>query len=127
MIDYYYYHHYIGVYVCVWRATECINFAGSPVPYAKHRINAIDTENLTTKFTLIEGGWLGDKLKSIDYEVKFEESGDGGCVIKLTGEYHTKVDGVVFKQEDVKEGEDQAKGFYAIAGDYLLVNPHVCA
>ncbi|GFP83430.1 major allergen pru ar 1 [Phtheirospermum japonicum] len=103
------------------------NFSdGSPAPYLKHRVDAIDTENCTTKYSLIEGGWLDDKLESIDFDVKFVESGDGGCVIKINGEYHTKGDAIL-KDDDIKAGKEKAKGFYIAADEYLFANPNVCA
>ncbi|GFP83431.1 major allergen pru ar 1 [Phtheirospermum japonicum] len=99
---------------------------GAPVPCAKHRIDGLDTEKGTSKYTMIEGGWLGDKIESIVYDVKFEEVGDGGCLIKITSEYHTKGDAIL-KDDDIKESIDHTKGFYIAADEYLIANPDVCA
>ncbi|KAL2469595.1 Bet v 1 domain-containing protein [Abeliophyllum distichum] len=99
---------------------------GAHFKYVKHRINLLDTVNHVCKYTLIEGEVLGDKLESIVYEVKFEHTEDGGCVVKETSEYHTKGD-FELKEEDVKAGKEQAKGLYKACEEYLIANPHVFA
>ncbi|KAK3444454.1 hypothetical protein EUGRSUZ_A00158 [Eucalyptus grandis] len=38
----------------------------------------------------IEGDALGDKLQSIDYEVKFEATSDGGSVCRMTSKDNSK-------------------------------------
>ncbi|KAL3626496.1 hypothetical protein CASFOL_030045 [Castilleja foliolosa] len=64
--------------------TNFHDVAGEPVKSAKHKIDALDIEKGNSKYTIIEGAWLGDKIESIVYEVKFEELGNGGCLIKIT-------------------------------------------
>ncbi|KAF8387770.1 hypothetical protein HHK36_026425 [Tetracentron sinense] len=101
------------------------NFAeGSHFKYMKHRIDALNKESLACKYALIEGDVLGDKLESITYEVKFEASGNGGCVCKMTSWYHTKLD-VEFKEEEIKEGKDKAIGMYKVVESYLSEYPDV--
>ncbi|KAF8013942.1 hypothetical protein BT93_I1719 [Corymbia citriodora subsp. variegata] len=103
------------------------NFAdGGHLKYLKHRIDALDAENLMCKYTLIEADVVFDKIESVAYEVKFEASGDGGCVCKMTSEYHTKA-GVELKEEDIKQGKDKAMGLYKVVEEYLLANPSVYA
>ncbi|KAK6122763.1 hypothetical protein DH2020_043501 [Rehmannia glutinosa] len=97
-----------------------------PDAYVKHRIDALDTENCVSKYTLIEGPMLGDPLESVYYNQKFEDTSDGGCIFKTVSEYYTKGD-AVFKQDDIKNGNDQAIGFYTLTEEYLLANPDVCA
>ncbi|KAA8543146.1 hypothetical protein F0562_021359 [Nyssa sinensis] len=94
--------------------------------YLKHKIDVLDAEKLVCKYTLIEGDVLSDKLESIVYEVKFEASGNGGSICKMTSEYHTKGD-VELKEEHIKEGKDKAMGMYKIVEDYLVSNPDVYA
>ncbi|KAI3473513.1 hypothetical protein Pfo_031619, partial [Paulownia fortunei] len=103
------------------------NFAdGAHFKYVKHRIDAIDTENYVCKYSLVEGEVLGDKLENICYEIKFEASEDGGCVIKLTSEYHTKGD-IELNDEEIKAGKEQALVLYKACEEYLHANPDVCA
>ncbi|OWM88094.1 major strawberry allergen Fra a 1.06-like [Punica granatum] len=103
------------------------NFAeGGHLKCLKHRIDALDTEKLVCKYTLVEGDVIFDKIESVVYEVKFEASGDGGCVCKKTSEYHAKA-GVELKEEDIKQGKDKAMGLYKALEEYLLANPGCCA
>ncbi|KAL2469620.1 major allergen Pru ar 1-like [Abeliophyllum distichum] len=98
----------------------------SPIKILKNRVDFIDTENCVSKFTLIEGDALDDKVEKICYELKFEDSKDGGCVLKIKSDYHTK-GGAVLKEEDVKAGQDHAIELYKACADYLVANPRVCA
>ncbi|XP_010028226.2 pathogenesis-related protein STH-21 [Eucalyptus grandis] len=103
------------------------NFAeGGHLKYLKHRIDAIDIENLVCKYTLIDGDVVFDKIEFVAYEVKFEGSSDGGCMCKMTSEYHTKA-GAELKEEDIKQGKDKAMGLYKVVEEYLLANPDVYA
>nr|AAU00066.1 pathogenesis-related protein 10 [Solanum virginianum] len=104
-----------------------MNFVeGGPIKYLKHKIHVIDDKNLETKYSLIEGDVLGDKLESINYDIKFEASGDGGCVCKTTTEYHTKGDHVITEEED-NVGKDKAINLFKAVEAHLLANPSVYA
>ncbi|KAJ9696580.1 hypothetical protein PVL29_008681 [Vitis rotundifolia] len=96
---------------------------GSHFKYLKHRIDAIDHDNYSCKYTLIEGDVLGDTLESISSEVKFEASGSGS-VCKMTSHYHSKIE---LKDEDIKAGKDKAMGMYKVVEEYLLANPDAYA
>ncbi|XP_051129916.1 pathogenesis-related protein STH-2-like [Andrographis paniculata] len=91
--------------------------------YIKNRIETIDTENKINKFAIIEGGGLGDKFDLIVHTHKFEDSSDGGCVVKIVVEYHSKGDAEV-TQEDIK---DEDPKFLKIIEKYLIANPEACA
>ncbi|OWM88127.1 major allergen Pru ar 1-like [Punica granatum] len=98
------------------------NFAdGGHIKWLKHRIDAIDVEKLVCKYTLIDSDISFDKIEKVVYEVKFEAA-DGGCVCKMTSEYHTK-EGVELKEEEIKQGKDKAMGLYKVVEEYLLANP----
>ncbi|KAH0640504.1 pathogenesis-related protein STH-21 [Solanum tuberosum] len=99
---------------------------GSPIKYLKHKIHVVDDKNLVTKYSMIEGDVLGDKLESISYDLKFEAHGNGGCVCKSIAEYHTKGD-YVLKDEDHNEGKKQGMELFKIVEAYLLANPSVYA
>ncbi|PKI32316.1 hypothetical protein CRG98_047291 [Punica granatum] len=86
------------------------NFAdGGHLKCFNHRIDSIDVEKL-----------------SVVYEVKFEASSDGGCVCKMTSEYHVKA-GLELKEEDKKQGKDKAMGLYKVVEEYLAANPEAYA
>ncbi|KAA8527408.1 hypothetical protein F0562_034877 [Nyssa sinensis] len=99
---------------------------GSHYKYLKHKIDALDTEKLVCKYTLIEGDVLGGELESVVYEVKFEASGDGGCVCKMTSEYHTK-GAIELKEDDIKAGKDKAFGLYKVIEAHLIAHPDLYA
>lgn len=96
--------------------------AASPFRYVKHRIDALDKEKLTCKYTLIEGDALAGKLEYVTYEVQFEGYGRGGCICKLTSEYKAK-EGVEIKEEDIEHGKDRAIGMYEVLEAYLMAHP----
>ncbi|KAM3356719.1 pathogeneis-related protein STH-2 [Capsicum galapagoense] len=104
-----------------------MNFVeGHPIKYLKQKIHVVDDKNLVTKYSMIEGDVLGDKLESIFYDVKFEAAGNGGCVCKSITEYHTKGD-YVLKEEEHNEGKNQGMKLFKIVEAYLLANPTVYA
>lgn len=101
-------------------------FVAGPFKYLKHRIDEVDKEQLVCKYTMIEGGPLGEKLESINYEVRFEGSSDGGCVSKMTTKYNTIGEHQV-REEDIKEGRESTIGIYRIVESYLHDNPQAYA
>ncbi|KAF8012144.1 hypothetical protein BT93_I0317 [Corymbia citriodora subsp. variegata] len=102
------------------------NFGESAhIKYTKHKIDALDVENFYCKYTLIESDIKFDKIDLIAYEVKFT-SADGGCVCKMSSEYHVK-EGAELKEDDIKQGKDRAMGLFKTVEEYLLANPNVCA
>lgn len=92
----------------------------------KNRIDELDKEKLVCKYTMIEGDAMGDKIESIGYEIRFEESDEGGCVCKMTSEYRT-FGGYEVKEEEVKAGKESAMAIYKVVEAYLLENPNVYA
>ncbi|KAK7329497.1 hypothetical protein VNO77_23667 [Canavalia gladiata] len=106
---------------------EQVNFAeAAPFKYLKHRIDEVDSNNFMCKYTMIEGGPLGDKLESIAYEVKFEASSDGGCLCKMTSKYNV-IGEFEVKEEEIKEGRESSLGICRVVEAYLLENPQACA
>ena len=59
---------------------------------AKHRIDAIDEDNLVVTFSLIEGDALTDSIEKIPYHNKFVAGPGGGTIIKSVEKYHTADD-----------------------------------
>ncbi|KAH7513423.1 hypothetical protein FEM48_Zijuj12G0198300 [Ziziphus jujuba var. spinosa] len=98
---------------------------GSSFSYVKHKIDALDKDNLTYSYSLIEGDALSDKLEKISYESKFVATAEGGTIIKNNSKYHTKGD-VEIKEEQVKEGKEKASGLFKLVENYLLQNPDAC-
>lgn len=106
---------------------EQVNFdEAAPFKYVKHRIDEVDNDNLVCKYTMIEGGPLGDKIESIAYEVKFEATSDGGCLCKMISKYNV-IGGFELNEEEIKEGRESSIGVCKVVEAYLLENPQVFA
>ncbi|KAK0607461.1 hypothetical protein LWI29_015426 [Acer saccharum] len=104
-----------------------INFnEGNQVKCIKNRIDELDAENFSYKYSLIEGDGVMDKIEKITYEVKFETTPDGGSKNKMTSTYYTKGDFALTEQE-IKEGKEKSLGMYKVVEGYLLQNPDAYA
>ncbi|KAL0414202.1 UNVERIFIED_CONTAM: Major allergen Pru ar 1 [Sesamum radiatum] len=95
---------------------------GSQYKSVKHRVDAIDKENLTHSYTIIEGDALAGVLESITYHVKIVPTEDGGCICKNRSIYHTNGD-VEIKEENIKEGKEKAVQMFKAIEAYLQANP----
>ncbi|MGI4421814.1 pathogenesis-related BetVI family protein, partial [Klebsiella pneumoniae] len=94
---------------------------GSVHKSVKHRVDALDKENLTYSYTIIEGGPL-DVCESISYHIKIVPSPDGGSICKNRSIYHTKGDSTI-SEEDIKTGKEKASGIFKKVEAYLLEHP----
>ncbi|KAK4434068.1 Major allergen Pru ar 1 [Sesamum alatum] len=100
-----------------------INFAqGSPFKCVKYRVDVLDEKTFTYGYTLIEGDSLAANLEKITYEVKFEQSTDGGSVSKVTSKYYTLGD-FTLKEEEVKAGKERVLAMYKAVEAFLIQNP----
>ncbi|XP_075653093.1 major allergen Pru ar 1-like [Castanea sativa] len=95
---------------------------GSHFKFLKHKIDAINKENFTYNYSVIEGGPLSDKIEKISYETKLVATPDGGSIFKSTSKYYAK-DDFEIKEEQIKTGKEKAAGFFKSVEGYLLANP----
>ncbi|XP_050239887.1 major allergen Pru ar 1-like [Quercus robur] len=95
---------------------------GDHFKFLKHKIDAIDKENFTYNYSVIEGGPLSDKIEKISYETKLVASPDGGSIFKSTSKYYAK-DDFEIKEEQIKAGKEKAAGLFKSVEGYLLANP----
>ncbi|KAK1419237.1 hypothetical protein QVD17_28400 [Tagetes erecta] len=102
-----------------------INFAQDGlVTHVKHKVDALDEEKMVYAYTLIEGGEVAtEKIESISYEMKFENSPNGGCIGNNTSKYHIK-EGFEIKEDDIKEGKERALGVFKAIEAFLIENPN---
>ncbi|KAL6505982.1 hypothetical protein OROHE_022701 [Orobanche hederae] len=104
-----------------------MNFVeGAPFTYIKSRMDSIDYENRSCKFTNVEGDILGDKFAKICHELKVEAAGDGESVVKLKTEYHSE-GGYEPTEMEINGAKAHAEGMYKMVEEYMLANPTVCA
>ncbi|KAI4338537.1 hypothetical protein MLD38_023584 [Melastoma candidum] len=103
------------------------NFAdGGRMKYMRHRMDALDVDKLYCKYTLIGCDVKFDKVEYVVYEVRFEARPDGGCLCKMTSEYHGKA-GEELNLEHIRQGKKKASGLFKALEQYLIANPDVCA
>lgn len=100
--------------------------ADGQVRYTRHRIEELDKEKFTCKFSFIEGDGLMEHLEFLTYEVKFEGYGTKGCVCKITNEFKPK-EGVAIQQVDIQLGKDRAIGMYEVVEAHLMAYPQLYA
>lgn len=74
------------------------------------------------RYSVIEGGLIGKKVKSTSFELKFEARTDGGSIRKLNGEYDTIEDSLPAEAETKEMMGSMVSMFKAIEG-YLVANP----
>ncbi|KAJ8646744.1 hypothetical protein MRB53_008492 [Persea americana] len=94
--------------------------------YWKDRVDAVDDQKHIFKYSVIEGGLIGKKVKSTSFELKFNEATDGGSVCKLSGEYETIEDRLP-TEEETKEMIGGMIGMFKAVEGYLLANPDAYA
>ncbi|KAK9179254.1 hypothetical protein WN943_028453 [Citrus x changshan-huyou] len=98
------------------------NIYCNQVKCSKNRVDALDLENFSYKYSLIEGDVLMDKLEKISYDVKFEPTADGGSKNTMTSTYYTKGN-IVLTEEEIKEGKEKSLAMYKVVENYLMQNP----
>jgi hypothetical protein len=88
----------------------------------KHKVDEIDHANFKYCYSVIEGGPLGNTLEKISYQIKIVAAHDGGSILKITSEYHTKGD-CKLDEEEIKAGKEKAAGLFKAVEGYLLAHP----
>jgi hypothetical protein len=103
-----------------------ITFAeGGQFNTVKNRIDELNENTFSYKYTVIEGDALADKLE-LTVHVQFEATAEGGSKNKMTTKYHTKDDAVI-KEEEIKASKEKVLGMYKVLEGYLLQNPDAYA
>ncbi|KAJ6416406.1 hypothetical protein OIU84_002291 [Salix udensis] len=96
---------------------------GKELSYAKQRIEAVDEENLTYSFSLIEANVWKDAVEKVTYEHKFEPTPEGGSICKRTSTYHIKGDAEINKDEIKDVYGKKTAGLFKAIEAYFLANP----
>ncbi|KAF7146367.1 hypothetical protein RHSIM_Rhsim04G0231400 [Rhododendron simsii] len=95
---------------------------GSAYKSVKQRVDAIDKENFTYSYSVIEGDALMGIFDSISYHIKIVASADGGSICKNRSIYQTKGDAQV-TEEEIKSGKEKASAMFKAIEAYLVANP----
>ncbi|KAF6176781.1 hypothetical protein GIB67_020503 [Kingdonia uniflora] len=93
------------------------------VSIVKNRVDELDQENFSYKYTVIEGN---DKYESSAFQIKLEASPEGGSICKISGEYKT-VDGHVPTEEESKTLKEGTLKMFKGIETYLIASPDAYA
>ncbi|XP_058190735.1 major allergen Pru ar 1-like [Rhododendron vialii] len=94
---------------------------GSKHKCVKHKVDALDKENFTYSYSIIEGDAL-DGFESISYHIKIVPSPDGGSICKNRSIYCPKGDNKV-TEEEIKSGKEKASSIFKAVEAYILAHP----
>ncbi|XP_072975541.1 major strawberry allergen Fra a 1-2-like [Typha angustifolia] len=67
----------------------CFTEAVKPFSTLTDRVEVLDNEKHIFKYSIVEGGLIGLRLKSYSVETTLESGGDGSSVVKVNVEYET--------------------------------------
>jgi len=95
---------------------------GSQNKTAKHKVEALDKENFTYCYSIIEGEVLGTTFEKISYEVKITVLPLGGSVLKCTNSYFT-IGEVDVPEKEIKAGKHKVTAMVEAIQAYLVANP----
>ncbi|KAG5555181.1 hypothetical protein RHGRI_012650 [Rhododendron griersonianum] len=89
---------------------------------AKQRVDAVDKENFTYSYSVIEGDGFAGIVESISYHIKIVAAPEGGSICKNRSIYTTKGNAQV-SEEEIKASKERASGMFKAIEAYLLANP----
>ncbi|KAJ6725287.1 hypothetical protein OIU85_023137 [Salix viminalis] len=97
---------------------------GKELSYAKQKLEAIDEENLTYSFSLIEANVWKDAVEKVTYEHKFVPTPEGGSICRRTSTYYIKGDAAEINKDQINDvyGKKTA-GLFKVIEAYFLANP----
>ncbi|XP_028756688.1 class-10 pathogenesis-related protein 1-like [Neltuma alba] len=90
--------------------------------YAKHKVEAVDKDNLVYNYTLVESDTFPETLEKIAVETQLTAAPNGGSVVKVTVTYVTKGDAKP-SEEELKIGKQKGDGLFKAVEAYVLANP----
>jgi hypothetical protein len=89
--------------------------------WAKHKIEAIDKENLSYTYVMIEhDSSSASPIEKVVYETKFVPTADGGCLFKSKSTYHASGD---INEDAIKGAREKAAGLFKAIEAYFIANP----
>ncbi|KAK9136783.1 hypothetical protein Sjap_007377 [Stephania japonica] len=97
-----------------------------PFKRASERVVELDKEKFVYTHSVLEGGKLGIKYKSLWRKITFEATPSGGSVCKLEGKIE-ELEGVEFNEEDENNSKEDGLATYKAVDAYLQANPDAYA
>ncbi|KAF9677967.1 hypothetical protein SADUNF_Sadunf08G0163000 [Salix dunnii] len=100
------------------------SFTRKGLNYVKQKIEAMDKENFTYSFSVIEADvWKFAEVEKVIYENKFVRTPEGGSICKRTRTYHIKGDGEINKDKIKDVYGKKTEGLLKAVEAYFMANP----
>ncbi|KAJ6318908.1 hypothetical protein OIU76_014293 [Salix suchowensis] len=97
---------------------------GRGLNYVKQKIEAVDKENFTYSFGVIEADvWKFAEVEKVIYENKFVPTPEGGSICKRASTYHIKGDGEINKDNIKDVYGKKTEGLLKAVEAYFIANP----
>ncbi|KAF9667747.1 hypothetical protein SADUNF_Sadunf15G0055600 [Salix dunnii] len=90
--------------------------------YVKDRVEVMDHENHRVKYSILEGGALGVKVKSYSVEVCLTSTNEGGCLAKMNIAYESMGESLL-SEEDANELQQGIFAMVKAVDAHLVENP----
>ncbi|KAK8572055.1 hypothetical protein V6N13_047678 [Hibiscus sabdariffa] len=90
--------------------------------YLKEKVDALDPDNLSYAYTVIESDLFKNFIEKISYETKFSAAPNGGTVVNVTTKFYSVGD-IEIKEEAIKDSLQQRAQVFKAVEEYLLANP----
>lgn len=88
----------------------------------KDRVDIVDDEKHLLKYTVIEVGVIGTKLKSYSFEIYLAPTINGGCLSNIFVDYDT-IDDRLLPEEEVTKLKEGVMSMVKAVEAYLQANP----
>eukprot|EP01018_Ginkgo_biloba_P025324 Gb_09963 [translate_table: standard] len=98
--------------------------ANKDFSYAKEKVDELNEKDLSYKYTALEGGLLGTKLKSAKFEMKFSPTAEDECLLAWICEFDTLSDSLPSEAED-QETKAGIVAMVKMVESYILSNPQL--
>ncbi|RWR76481.1 pathogenesis-related protein 1-like protein [Cinnamomum micranthum f. kanehirae] len=93
--------------------------------YVKDRVDIMDDEKHVFKYTVFEGGVIGNKLKSYSSEIQFQATSSGDYLSKMTVDYDT-INNNFLPEEEVAKMKEGIMGMGKAMEAYIQANLDAC-
>ena len=100
--------------------------ANKEFSYVKERVDKVDEDNFSYTYSHVEGGVLGTKLASAQYQAKFSPKAGGGSISSYTCHYDT-LPGVDQDEAKTEEIKSKSTGLFKLIEAYLIAHPTLYA
>eukprot|EP01018_Ginkgo_biloba_P025322 Gb_09961 [translate_table: standard] len=98
--------------------------ANKDLSYEKERVDEIIEKDFLYRYTALEGGLMGKKLRTAKFEMKISPTDDEGCLLKWTCNFET-VSNKPPSEAQAQELKAEIVALVKMVESYLLSNPEL--